>query len=479
MDLSDPIPIIKTLMPKVPLMGKTALFHSLGISNTSKYWDLKTEMIITVVRSLVVKSGPAHVAKAQKLSLKDPGIKGKMWVSKVGVPKPSEDDLLTAVIEAVDSLKDEGAFYTKPSLVDITAEWTGYRAGATANSPELKISEEEKYKEMMKEVKEPATVLYFHGGAHYLMDPSSHRPACSKLAKFTKGRVLSVRYRLAPQNPFPAALVDALLSYLYLLYPTAGSFHTPVEARHVVFSGDSAGGNLATSLLLLLLTLKKAGRKIIFKGQQVDVPLPGGVALNSPWMDITGSCPSTTTYAAYDYLPGQHSHPKGLEYHPDELWPVSPPRKALYADDDVLLHPLVSPLAATAEMWKGSCPVWIVTGWELLNDENRAGAARMLGAGVTVQFEEFEAMPHCFAMLLDGTPGSRKCFEDWAKFITAVTMNPASIKTRAWAVEAKTLKEKELDMAKLCTFSHEQAMKWMDEKRKAMRSDHPDQLSKL
>lgn len=479
MDLSDPMPMIKALVPKVPLIGKTALFHTLGVSNTSKHWDLKTELIITVVRSLVVKSGPAHVAKAQKMSLKDPGIKGRMWVSKVGVPRPQEDDLLASVLEAVDSLKDEGAFYTKPSLADITAEWTGYRADASPSSPELKISEEEKYKEMLKEVKEPATVLYFHGGAHYLMDPSSHRPACSKLAKLTKGKVLSVRYRLAPQNPFPAALVDALLSYLYLLYPPAGSYHTLIEARHIVFSGDSAGGNLAASLELLILTLNRANRKVTFNGQQVEVPLPGGVALNSPWMDITGSCPSTTAMAAYDYLPGQHSHPKGLEYHPDELWPVSPPRKALYADDDVLLHPLVSPLAATSQMWKGSCPVWIVTGWELLNDEDRAGAQKMLNAGVTVQFEEFEAMPHCFAMLLDGTPGSDKCFRDWAKFITDVTSDLASVKSRAWAVEAKSMKVKELDMKQLSGFSHEQLMGFMSEKREKMSSDHPDQLSKL
>ena len=183
--------------------------------------------------------------------------------------------------------------------------------------------------------------------------------------------------------------------------------------------------------------------------------------------------------AAYDYLPGQHSHPKGLEYHPDELWPVSPPRKALYADDDVLLHPLVSPLAATKEMWQGSCPVYIVTGWELLNDEDRAAAQKMIDAGVTVQFEEFQAMPHCFAMLLDGTPGSNKCFQDWAKFISEVTSNPASVRSRAWSVEAKSLKEKELDLKQLSRFSHENLINFMSEKKAKMSSDHPDQLSKL
>ena len=71
----------------------------------------------------------------------------------------------------------------------------------------------------MKECKSPVTVLYFHGGAYYLLDPSTHRPTTKKLAKLTGGRCYSVRYRLAPQNPFPAALLDALVSYLTLLYP--------------------------------------------------------------------------------------------------------------------------------------------------------------------------------------------------------------------------------------------------------------------
>ncbi|KAL4785695.1 hypothetical protein BJX76DRAFT_355915 [Aspergillus varians] len=49
------------------------------------------------------------------------------------------------------------------------------------------------------------------------MDPCTHRPAISQLAKRTSSPVLSVRYRLAPQNSFPAALADALVAYFYLV----------------------------------------------------------------------------------------------------------------------------------------------------------------------------------------------------------------------------------------------------------------------
>ena len=100
------------------------------------------------------------------------------------------------------------------------------------------MSERERYDEMMKEVTSPATVLYFHGGAYWLMDPSTHRPLTQKLAKLTGGRVYSVRYRLSPKHAFPAALIDGLVSYLALLFPPEDAFHTAVRAEDVVFSGD-------------------------------------------------------------------------------------------------------------------------------------------------------------------------------------------------------------------------------------------------
>ena len=256
----DPIPILKAMLPKVPLMGKTAIYHTLGFSEHSKHWDLRTELTINVLRSLIVDSPPGPVSRTQKLTLRDPGIKGRIWVSKVTMPKPEEDDIRQELFKAIEGMKQPGEApggFIAPELLPVEAEWTGYRAGATKQSVELKISEERKYTEMMKEVFSPATVLYFHGGAYYLMDPATHRPTTKKLAKLTKGRCLSVRYRLAPQNPFPAALLDALVSYFTLLYPPPGSFHQPVSPSHIVFSGDSAGGNLCLVLLQTLLHLRQ------------------------------------------------------------------------------------------------------------------------------------------------------------------------------------------------------------------------------
>ncbi|KFY14757.1 hypothetical protein V492_02434, partial [Pseudogymnoascus sp. VKM F-4246] len=99
-------------------------------------------------------------------------------------------------------------------------------------------------------------------------------------------------------------------------------------------------------------------------------------------MDITGSSPSCADNAHFDYLPGRTAYPEGMAYAPDAIWPVTPARTALHVDDALLLHPLVSPLAAKGELWAGAPPVWMVTGWELLSDEDRAVAGRMAGAGV-------------------------------------------------------------------------------------------------
>lgn len=303
----------------------------------------------------------------------------------------------------------------------------------------------------MGEVSSPTTTLYFHGGGYYLMDPSTHRPTVQKLAKLTKGRCLSIRYRLAPQNPFPSALIDALVSYLTLLYPPPGSLHSPVESRHIVFSGDSAGGNLCLVLLQTILELKRQNLQVLWAGELRDVPIPAGIALCSPWADVTHSSPSCEINAGYDYLPAPSLN---LTYAPCDVWPASPPRKHLYAETSMLSHPLVCPLVTRS--WEGSCPMYIGTGKELLTDEDKFVAAHAARQGVRVVFEEYAAMPHCFAMILNALPGTRRYFEGWAGFIRDVVENPGGVKTRGVFIAAKTLKEEHLEVTGLVPWELEE-----------------------
>lgn len=166
MDPSNPTALIRVLLPRTPLILKTALYHSLWLSPTSSKWDLRTELTINILRTFLDGSKPASISKQQNFSLRDPGIKGPMWISKVVLPRPDSDDVRDAVVRAIEGLKEGGEMYTLPEVKAVEAEWTGYRSGVNANAPELDISEEEKYENLMKEVKSDVTILYFHGGAY-------------------------------------------------------------------------------------------------------------------------------------------------------------------------------------------------------------------------------------------------------------------------------------------------------------------------
>ncbi|KAK3292772.1 alpha/beta hydrolase fold-domain-containing protein, partial [Chaetomium fimeti] len=360
------------LIPKIPLMMRVALLHILSLSKQSQYLDLRTEITIAVLRSFTNPSVPRSISATQKLAAQAPKLKGKIWVSNYTCPPPpfEERGLQDAIAKAIDELRNPKVpqpSYQMPDPAPVEAEWTGYRANATSDSRLPDVSERELYAEMMKEVKSPVTVLYFHGGAYYLLDPATHRPTTKNLAKLTGGRVYSVRYRLAPQHPFPAALMDALMSYLALLYPPEGAFHEPVKPEHIVFAGDSAGGNLSLALLQLLLHLNRTTHPIPWHGHTPTqpIPLPAGVAVNSPWLDVTHSSPSCTTNAPFDYLPTLAQQLAAESKRPHcAAWPASPPRRHLYAPDALLAHPLVSPVLAAS--WAGAPPVYMCTGWELL-----------------------------------------------------------------------------------------------------------------
>ncbi|KAL2131378.1 hypothetical protein VTI74DRAFT_5160 [Chaetomium olivicolor] len=416
--------MLLALLPQIPILVRVAILHALRMSEQSKYLDLRTALVVALMRSMMNSSTPHSVTSTQKLASQAPKLKGKIWVSTYTCPTPpkGETGLQDAIARGIDGLcnpKLPKPSYEMAQPAPVEAEWTGYRAGATAESRLPEVSQRELYTEMMKEVKSPVTVLYFHGGAYFLLDPATHRPTTKTLAKLTGGRVYSVRYRLAPQHPFPAALMDALMSYLALLYPPEGAFHEPVRAEHIVFAGDSAGGNLSLALLQLLLHLNRTSHTVPWLGQRRAIPLPAGVAVNSPWLDITHSSPSCTSNAPFDYLPTPHQQQvSDAKRPPCAAWPANPPRKHLYVADSLVAHPLAS--LVMAQSWAGAPPVYMCTGWELLADEDKFMAHKMWREGVCVVFEEYEAMPHCFGLVFPQLAGARRCLEGWAGFIKGV-----------------------------------------------------------
>jgi len=193
MDTSNPTALLRLLLPKTPLILKTAFLSALSLSPNAAKQDLRTEVTINVLRSLMSQPGP--VGKLQRAGLKDPGIKGEMWISKVKMPMPEEADIRDKLIMAIESLKEGNETYTVPPIAPVEAEWTGYRANVNSSTPRLDQPEIEHYRSLMSEVASDLTVLYFHGGAYFLLDPSTvSSPSASVHASLSSEYPLCLRY---------------------------------------------------------------------------------------------------------------------------------------------------------------------------------------------------------------------------------------------------------------------------------------------
>lgn len=431
-------------------------------------------MTVHILRSLMAPGNkPRPIGLTQKSTLKDPGVKGKTWIAKATIPVPSDEGIREATFKAIADMGDGTETYIKPDLTPLSVEWTGFRGGATAEEPLPAGSEADRYAKLMAEPTRTSktTILYFHGGAYYLCGFGTHRGVISKLAKECGGRAMAVEYRLAPQAAFPAQLLDALNSYLYLLYPPPGALHEPVSANEIVFAGDSAGGNLVFALLQLLLQLHRTKPEgssnpvVKYHGKDVEMPLPAGASANSGWFDISRAMPSLDKNAKYDYLP-QANHDVFASFPRDDIWPTTPPRGDLFCDLSMLTHPLVSPLAA--KDWTGSPPLWIETGEELLTDEDAIVAVRAVSQGVPVHWEQYEAMPHCFAMVIPTLATSRRCIKSWGVFCQKCVED--EVQTTGTWIAAKSGAQKRVEVSNVTDITFEQALSRMKEAKRRRRN---------
>lgn len=193
----------------------------------------------------------------------------------------------------------------------------------------------------------------------------------------------------------------------------------------------------------------------MWHGELRDVPLPAGVACNSPWLDITQSSPTwdLSTPTPFDYLPKPEVIAKRT-IPPCHLWPANPPRKLLYADDALASHPLAS--LVMARSWKGAPPIYLCTGWEILGLEDKYFARKLDSEGVTVVLDEYEGMPHCFALILPRNVNSQRCYENWASFISRVVEDPGSVHSRATTIKSMTGDEVPLKFEGLCDMTEEE-----------------------
>ena len=104
-----------------------------------------------------------------------------------------------------------------------------------------------------------------HGGGYYRGSVAATRATVARISAEAKVKCLSIDYRLAPENPFPAAIDDTFSAYEWLI-------NEEIQPKNIIVSGQSAGGGLCLALLLKI------------KENNISQPL-GAVAL-SPWTDL-------------------------------------------------------------------------------------------------------------------------------------------------------------------------------------------------
>lgn len=163
MDLS-PATVAKLLLPKTPLIFKTAFLNALSLSQNSKKQDVRTAVTVAILRAFLQSYAP--IGRTQKIFNRDIDVKGQMWISKTTLLAAEENDVRDKVARCVKELGDGEETYTLPEMKAVEAEWTGYRQGVTSKEPRPQGSEAEMYDKLMAEVKSDVTTLYFHGGGY-------------------------------------------------------------------------------------------------------------------------------------------------------------------------------------------------------------------------------------------------------------------------------------------------------------------------
>ncbi len=220
-------------------------------------------------------------------------------------------------------------------------------------------------------------VLYFHGGGYVIGSNVGYREFASRISRTTGARVCVIDYRLAPENPFPAAVDDATMAYRWLL-------NEGVAANQITIAGDSAGGGLT---LATLLALKDAGD-----------PLPACGVCFSPWADLEVTGDSAKPGAVDDPLiPDEGLAGMGSAYAPNDLQ-----------------NPLASPLHGD---YVGMPPLLIQVGTrEVLLDDAVRVAKKAEAAGVDVTLSIGEGLVHVYQVF--AVPESQEALDEMAAFMS-------------------------------------------------------------
>lgn len=206
-------------------------------------------------------------------------------------------------------------------------------------------------------------VLYMHGGGFMKGDLDSSETVAWGFADQVGAVVVSVDYRLTPENPYPAAVDDCWASLLWMHENTSA---LGIDPAKIGVAGDSAGGNLGAVMCL--------------KARDKGGPSIACAALIYPGTGLDQDYPSYKLFAD-----GQGLSTAATRGYRDMYLPDDPHTKDPYA------RPVL------AKDLSGLPPHWVHSAEsDPIRDDGREYAARLAQAGITVTYREAKGMVHGF-----------------------------------------------------------------------------------
>ncbi|KAI9020556.1 Alpha/Beta hydrolase protein [Hyaloraphidium curvatum] len=263
-----------------------------------------------------------------------------------------------------------------PGLVDqqpggtVDAEWVEPAAGAAKDAP---------------------VCVFIHGGGYVIASNKVYRKMAGALAK--RGwRVLTMDYRLAaPMEPhftFPCGLIDILSCYAYVI-------KSGVDPKHVVISGDSAGGGgtLVTGIYLR------------DHGKEAGLPQAAALIPICPWSELGANSPSFNISETHDYLEKPGTRPMAQIY--------------VGFDEEKWKNPLVSPWYDEVKAEKLPPMLFSLGAHDRLRDEGLATALKRLAGGEQLVVVDHADQPHVFQTFVD-LPVAQHALNEMDRFARAV-----------------------------------------------------------
>ena len=229
------------------------------------------------------------------------------------------------------------------------------------------------------ESEDDRVVLYLHGGGYLFGSVRTHRVMLAHLARAAKARVLALDYRLAPEIPFPAPVEDSVSAYRWLL-------SQGIVPEKMAIGGDSAGGGLTIAALVAL--------------RHVGEPMPAAGVCISAWADMEATGQSYTTNAEADPSVSK-----------ERILNIA----GVYMNGKDPKAPLASPIHADLT---GLPPLLLQVGSiEVLLDDSTMLKSRAEEAGVSVELEVWDDMPHVWHHYAPILPEARKAIGRIGEFV--------------------------------------------------------------